>query len=44
MKYLFKYIDKGYDRITATMVYDNNDEIQNATNQTNEIKEYLDCR
>ncbi|KAH1137880.1 hypothetical protein GYH30_027747 [Glycine max] len=44
IKYLFKYINKGYDRVIAAMVYDDNDEIQNATNQKDEIKEYIDCR
>ena len=44
IKYLFKYINKGYDRVTDVMVYDGNDEIQNATNQKDEIKEYIDCR
>ena len=44
IKYLFKYINKGYDRVTVVMLYDDNDEIQNATNQKDEIKEYIDCR
>ncbi|KAG4949627.1 hypothetical protein JHK82_042850 [Glycine max] len=44
IKYLFKYINKVYDKITAVMVYDGNDEVQNASTQTNEIKQYLDCR
>uniref|UniRef100_A0A0R0HST2 ATP-dependent DNA helicase n=1 Tax=Glycine max TaxID=3847 RepID=A0A0R0HST2_SOYBN len=44
IKYLFKYINKGYNRVTAVMLYDGNDEIQNATNQKDEIKEYIDCR
>ena len=42
IKYLFKYINKGYDRVIAVMLYDGNDEIQNATNQKDEIKEYID--
>ena len=44
IKYLFKYINKGYDKITTAMVYDANDEVQNPTTQNDEIKEYLDCR
>jgi hypothetical protein len=42
IKYLFKYINKGYDRITASIVRDNN----HSHNKKNldEIKHYLDCR
>ncbi|XP_058774276.1 uncharacterized protein LOC131648518 [Vicia villosa] len=43
IKYLFKYINKGYDRITAAVV--RNDEVsQNAQKNIDEIKQYLDCR
>jgi hypothetical protein len=43
IKYLFKYIHKGYDRITATVVPTDQ---QSATTQppVDEIKQYLDCR
>ncbi|GAU47108.1 hypothetical protein TSUD_403410 [Trifolium subterraneum] len=37
IKYLFKYIHKGYDRITASVV-------QSAQQPIDEIKQYLDCR
>ncbi|XP_058786723.1 uncharacterized protein LOC131661242 [Vicia villosa] len=43
IKYLFKYINKGYDRITAAVI--RNDEVsQNAQKNVDEIKQYLDCR
>ncbi|CAH9132818.1 unnamed protein product, partial [Cuscuta epithymum] len=43
IKYLFKYINKGYDRITAVIVPTRDDETpQNET--IDEIKQYLDCR
>ncbi|XP_058723889.1 uncharacterized protein LOC131595540 [Vicia villosa] len=42
VKYLFKYINKGYDRITAAVVGDN-DSLLTAKNG-DEIKQYLDCR
>ena len=44
IKYLFKYINKGYDRVTAVMVYDGNDAVQNPSIQNDELKEYVDCR
>lgn len=45
IKYLFKYINKGPDRVTATVCVDNN-ENQESTNAEvkDEIKEYYDCR
>uniref|UniRef100_A0A0R0EZF3 ATP-dependent DNA helicase n=1 Tax=Glycine max TaxID=3847 RepID=A0A0R0EZF3_SOYBN len=44
IKYLFKYINKGYDRVTTVMVSDNNQTAQNANIQNDELKEYQDCR
>ena len=44
IKYLFKYINKGYDRVTAVMVHDNNGTVPHANTLNDEIKEYLDCR
>ncbi|KAL3005600.1 hypothetical protein AAZX31_08G229500 [Glycine max] len=44
IKYLFKYINKGYDRVTAVVVYDANGALENPITQNDEIKEYLDCR
>ena len=44
IKYLFKYINKGYDRVTAVMLSDNNNAAQNVNIQNDELKEYLDCR
>jgi len=44
IKCLFKYINKGYDRVIVVIVHDDNDAIYHATTQNDEIKEYLDCR
>ncbi|KAG4906817.1 hypothetical protein JHK82_055469 [Glycine max] len=44
IKYLFKYINKGYDRVTAVMVHDDNEIVPHAKTPNDEIKEYLDCR
>uniref|UniRef100_A0A0R0KEV8 ATP-dependent DNA helicase n=1 Tax=Glycine max TaxID=3847 RepID=A0A0R0KEV8_SOYBN len=43
IKYLFKYINKGYDRVTAVMVFNSNDTTQNVNIHNDELKEYLDC-
>ncbi|KAI5427367.1 hypothetical protein KIW84_032693 [Lathyrus oleraceus] len=43
IKYLFKYINKGYDRITAAIV-PNDDGTSNQPQNIDEIKHYIDCR
>ncbi|XP_058775184.1 uncharacterized protein LOC131649437 [Vicia villosa] len=43
VKYLFKYINKGYDRITATVVDTTNDG-SSLNGDLDEIKQYLDGR
>lgn len=43
IKYLFKYINKGYDRITAAIV-SNGSEGDSEEHTIDEIKTYLDCR
>ncbi|KAL4288328.1 hypothetical protein AHAS_Ahas19G0275200 [Arachis hypogaea] len=42
IKYLFKYINKGYDRVTA--ILDNADDSECSNKVIDEIKNYLDCR
>jgi len=43
MKYLFKYINKGYERITTTIIPNENESFFNKE-PIDEIKQYLDCR
>jgi len=43
IKYLFKYINKGYDRITTAIVSNGNDENVPQV-AIDEIKQYIDCR
>lgn len=43
IKYLFKYIHKGYDRITAAIVPTQNEDGYQ-TEVIDEVKQYLDCR
>ncbi|RZB58001.1 ATP-dependent DNA helicase PIF1 [Glycine soja] len=44
IKYLFKYINKGYDRVIAAMLSDSDNAAQNVNIHNDELKEYLDCR
>ncbi|XP_071739185.1 uncharacterized protein [Rutidosis leptorrhynchoides] len=44
IKYLLKYINKGYDRITAGLVRNDDSNGEVAGKPVDEIKEYYDCR
>ncbi|RZB47105.1 hypothetical protein D0Y65_050939 [Glycine soja] len=44
IKYLFKYINKGSDRVTVAIVHDDKGTLPHANTLNDEIKEYLDCR
>ncbi|XP_045792116.1 uncharacterized protein LOC123886886 [Trifolium pratense] len=43
IKYLFKYIHKGYDRITAA-ISRSNQKNNSKNEEIDEVKEYIDCR
>jgi len=43
IKYLFKYINKGYDGITSTIVNNTNESFA-LHDHVDEIKQYLDCK
>jgi hypothetical protein len=43
IKYLFKYINKGYDRITAAITRPSQNK-SSKNEERDEIKEYIDCR
>jgi len=43
IKYLFKYINKGYDRITTAIVPNHHD-VSQIVEDRDEVKKYLDCR
>jgi hypothetical protein len=43
IKYLYKYVYKGYDKAEMSLDNDNNDE-DNALKNENEIKKFLDAR
>ncbi|KAG4997228.1 hypothetical protein JHK84_028255 [Glycine max] len=43
IKYLFKYINKGYDHIT-TMIHPSSESTSNTIRNADEIQHYLDCR
>jgi len=42
IKYLFKYVNKGYNRVIALIVHDENDASLHVASHHDEIKEYLD--
>jgi len=43
IKYLFKYINKGYDRIIGAIV-PNDTQANSLSQPLGQIKQYLDCR
>jgi len=44
IKYLFKYVYKGHDRVTIEISRQNNNATEGNVVKVDEIKKYLDCR
>jgi hypothetical protein len=44
VKYLFKYVYKGHDRVTVEISCQNNNATEGNVVEADEIKKYLDCR
>jgi hypothetical protein len=44
IKYLFKYVYKGNDRVTIEISRQNNNATEGNVVKVDEIKKYLDCR